>query len=160
MPPHLRPCPNDDPAFLALVAELDAFLAITDGDEHGFYDQFNGTEALDYAVVLEEAGSPVGCGALRRAKGIGETAGAARPGTFELKRMYVAEVARGRGLAVALLRHLEDEARRRGATRLILETGTRQRAAVRLYEREGYRRIPNYPPYDGMADSLCYERPL
>ena len=146
----LRSCPNDDPAFLRLVAQLDAFLAVTDGAEHGFYHQFNGPASLDYACVLERDGEAVGCGGLRRKD----------HGDFEVKRMYVAEAARGRRLAVTLLRHLEDEARRRGGRRTVLETGLRQNAAVRLYEREGYARIPNYPPYEGMANSACFARTL
>ena len=51
---------------------------------------------------------------------------------------------------------LEAEARGRGYRKVVLETGVRQPAAIRLYEREGYRRIPAYPPYAAMADSVCY----
>ena len=146
----LRPCRNDDPAFLQLVAQLDAFLAVTDGEEHGFYDQFNGSDTLDYAVVLECDEKAVGCGGLRQKGG----------GDFEIKRMYVVEEARGERLAVTLLRHLEEEARVRGGERTVLETGLRQNAAVRLYGREGYARVPNYPPYERMANSACFARPL
>ena len=142
----LRPCPNDDPIFLRLVAQLDAFLAVTDGEEHGFYHRFNGPASLDYAVVIERDGVAVGCGGLRNKGG----------GDFEIKRMYVAEEARGTRLAVTLLRALEDEARRRGGQRTVLETGLRQYAAVRLYTREGYVRIPNYAPYEGMGNSACF----
>ena len=147
---QLRPCRPDDPAFLRLVAALDAFLAVTDGAEHGFYTQFNGPDTLDYACVLQRDGEPVGCGGLRDKGG----------GDFEVKRMYVAEEARGQRLAVTLLDTLEDEARRRGGRRTVLETGLRQNAAVRLYEREGYLRIPNYPPYEGMGNSVCFAKAL
>lgn len=146
----LRPCPNDDPAFLQLVSRLDAFLAVTDGEEHGFYDRFNGPDTLDYALVLERDGQAVGCGGLRD-KGDGD---------FEIKRMFVAEEARGERLAVVLLRALEDEARRRGGRRTVLETGLRQNAAVRLYAREGYVQTERYPPYEGMGNSVCFERKL
>lgn len=153
MPPYeLRACPVDDPAFAALVARLDAYLAATDGDEHAFYAAHNRSDTLDFALVLEEpgGGGALACGALRRKS-------AER---VEVKRMYVAEEARGRRLAVGVLRALEAEARRRGYREVVLETGVRQPAAIRLYEREGYRRIPAYPPYAAMANSVCYARAL
>jgi putative acetyltransferase len=56
----------------------------------------------------------------------------------ELKRMYVRDAARGRGLAQALLAHIESEARANGRTLLRLETGSRQAAALRVYQRAGF----------------------
>ncbi|MEV6641747.1 hypothetical protein [Amycolatopsis sp. NPDC051371] len=44
--------------------------------------------------------------------------------------------------------------------RLRLETGVRQPAAMRLYERAGYRRVPNFPPYEDDPESVCYEKLL
>lgn len=147
----VRSCPPNDPAFVGLVAELDAFLAVTDGDEHDFYAQFNHVDTLDFALVLQdEAGRAAACGALREKS----------PGRVEIKRMYVVEEARGRRLAVEILHALEDEARRRGYREVILETGIRQPAAIRLYEREGYRRIDAYPPYADVYNSLCFGKKL
>ena len=37
--------------FQALVSRLDAYLADVNGDDHGFYDQFNGIATLNHAVV-------------------------------------------------------------------------------------------------------------
>ena len=56
----------------------------------------------------------------------------------EVKRMYVREVARGRGVAQALLARIEREARDAGFRVLRLETGGRQIAALRLYQRTGF----------------------
>ncbi len=80
--------------------------------------------------------------------------------TLEIKRMYVRPPARRRGVAVALLRALEDEARRLGAQRIVLETGIAQPEAMALYERCGYLPIPRYPPYTDSPRSRCYERAL
>ena len=80
--------------------------------------------------------------------------------TLEIKRMYVRPAARRRGIAVALLAALEDEARRLGAARIVLETGTAQPEAIALYERRGYTPIPRYPPYEDDPRSRCYERLL
>ncbi|HEY5199817.1 MAG TPA: hypothetical protein VIJ31_02820 [Acidothermaceae bacterium] len=55
---------------------------------------------------------------------------------------------------------VETRARERGATRVRLETGTRQPEAVRLYEGAGYRLIPNFGDYVDAPASLCFERIL
>ena len=95
-------------------------------------------------------GTPLGIAALRPFE----------PGTLEVKRMYVRPQARRRGVALALLTALEAEARRLGARRIVLETGTAQPEAIALYERHGYTPIPRYPPYADDARSRCYERAL
>ncbi|MCD9198855.1 GNAT family N-acetyltransferase [Aeromicrobium wangtongii] len=79
---------------------------------------------------------------------------------IEIKRMYVRPEARGQGGADALMAALEDEARAAGARRLILHTGDRQDAAIRIYQRHGYTPIEVYQPYVGMPASLCFEKLL
>ncbi len=78
----------------------------------------------------------------------------------EIKRMYVTPERRGSGVAIAILTALEGEARGRGWSRLVLETGDRQPDAMRLYEREGYTRIANFGYYADSALSICYEKSL
>ncbi len=43
---------------------------------------------------------------------------------------------------------------------LRLETGIRQPAAIRLYERSGDRRIPCYGRYAARQISICFEKSL
>jgi len=69
----------------------------------------------------------------------------------EVKRMYVREAARGRGIAPALLAQIERAARDVGLSMLRLETGTRQQAALRFYEREGFRVCDVFGDYAAMA---------
>ena len=52
----------------------------------------------------------------------------------EIKRMYVIPERRGTGVSTAILTALEGEARGRGWSRLVLETGDQQPDAMRLYE--------------------------
>jgi GNAT superfamily N-acetyltransferase len=78
----------------------------------------------------------------------------------ELKRMYVAPESRGRGLGRALLNALEREARALGARRLVLETGTRQGAAIALYHRAGFVDIPPFGEYRESPTSLCLAKEL
>lgn len=103
-----------------------------------------------FLVARDEHGEAIGCGGLRLTE----------PGAAEIKRMYVAPEARGTGVAVALLRALEDRAREHGASRMLLETGTGQPDAIRFYRREGYEPIENFGPYRGEAISRCFARDL
>ncbi len=56
----------------------------------------------------------------------------------QIQGLAVAEVARGRGVARALLRAAADEARRRGARRLTLRVLAPNAPARALYESEGF----------------------
>ncbi|MFC4507914.1 MULTISPECIES: GNAT family N-acetyltransferase [Streptomyces] len=83
------------------------------------------------AHVREEA---VGCGGVRLLD----------DHTAEIKRMYVSGEARGHGVGRYLLEHLERHAISRGTTRIMLETGRRNTAALALYHRTGYLPCPSY----------------
>ena len=78
----------------------------------------------------------------------------------ELKRLYVADAARGQGLAAGLLDALEAHARATGVAVIRLETGNRSLAAIALYEKRGYRRIPRFGEYVDSASSVCMQLTL
>lgn len=83
----------------------------------------------------------------------------------EVKRMYIRPSARGRGVAQALLKRLEAEARSAGLLLLRLETGDRQEAAMRLYERAGFVRCGAFGVYaemppNAVVTSVFFEKPL
>lgn len=83
----------------------------------------------------------------------------------EVKRMYVRDAARGRGVAQALLARIEREAWEAGLAVLRLETGTRQFAAMRLYQRAGFEVCPAFGAYAEMpphavATSVFLEKRL
>ena len=102
-------------------------------------------------LVAYREDRPVGCGAVRLID----------PATAELKRMYVEPERRGEGIGRALVDALEAEARRLGATRVVLETGIRQTAALALYARCGFTPIPLYGEYCLSPDtSVCLGRSL
>jgi GNAT superfamily N-acetyltransferase len=102
-------------------------------------------------LVVREGTTPVGCGAVRLLDAA----------TGELKRMFVSPAVRGQGLGRALVEALETEARRLGARRLVLETGTRQHAALALYHRCGFRPIPLYGEYlTSPTTSVCLGKEL
>ncbi len=76
----------------------------------------------------------------------------------EIKRMWVAPVARGRGLAAALLAHLEAQIVASGRRVALLDTNSSLTTAVGLYESRGYERVPDY---NGNADAdVWFSKPL
>ncbi|MDM4762209.1 GNAT family N-acetyltransferase [Galbitalea sp. SE-J8] len=81
-------------------------------------------------------------------------------GTGELKRMFVAESARGLGAGSALLAAVERAARECGIRSLVLETGPAQPEAIALYESAGFAHVPLFGPYVGSTDSVCMAKDL
>lgn len=136
--------------FKYLVKLLDAELAISDGDEHSFYDQFNGISEIKFAIVAYENDKPVGCGALKEFSIKG----------MEIKRMFILPDFRGKGLATFILKGLEQWALELGYHTCVLETGKKQPEAIALYKKNDYRRMPNYGQYAGVENSLCFEKNL
>jgi putative acetyltransferase len=83
----------------------------------------------------------------------------------EVKRMYTRPVARDQGIAKAVLRRIEDEARAAGKSVLRLETGTHQQEAIGLYERMEFRSRGPFGQYAAMParnieTSLFFEKAL
>ncbi|MEZ4795976.1 MAG: GNAT family N-acetyltransferase [Flavobacteriaceae bacterium] len=139
---------NED--FIKLVSFLDAELAIKDGKDHAFYHQFNGIANLNHVVVAYKNEQAIGCGAI---KPINDSA-------MEVKRMFVPESARGLGIATKVLKELEVWAKDLGYKKCILETGKKQVEAIALYKKCNYNIIPNYGQYQGVENSICFEKQL
>lgn len=91
---------------------------------------------------------------------LGTGALALRAGYGEVKSMFTAPGARGRGVAAALLRQLEDCARAESLPLLRLETGEALASAIRLYERHGFRRCARFGDYASNDTSVYMEKPL
>ena len=127
---------STDKNFQNLVKELDTELKILDGEDHSFYDQFNKIDSLKYVVVAYDQDNPVDCGAIKEFA----------QDTMEVKRMYVPLNKRGLGVATIILTELENRAREVNFKKCILETGKKQPAAIRLYQKNDYTIIPNFNP--------------
>jgi putative acetyltransferase len=69
---------------------------------------------------------------------------------FEVLKLAVASSAQGRGIGSQLVRMCVDFARQRGARRITLLSSSKLGAAIRLYERAGFRHapLPSTNPYE------------
>ena len=65
--------------------------------------------------------------------------------SFELAKMAVAPEARGRGIGDLLMGACIDLARTKGSRSIILESNTKQEAAINLYRKFGFKEIPLDP---------------
>lgn len=139
---------SDHEDFKYLIAFLDRELAERDGDEHAFYAQFNKVDAIKHVVVAYIKNEPVGCGSIK----------AFNDESVEIKRMYVANPQRRKGVAQEILAELEQWAAELGFEKCVLETGTKQPEAIALYQKLGYTIIPNYGQYAGVENSVCMQK--
>jgi putative acetyltransferase len=141
---------SDDKDFQNLVKALDQELAVRDGEDHSFYDQYNKISGIKYAVVVYENNFAVGCGAIKEFE----------ENVMEVKRMFVPLEHRGKSIASVVLKELETWAAELGCKKCVLETGLRQPEAISLYKKNDYKLISNYGQYIGMENSVCFEKIL
>jgi GNAT superfamily N-acetyltransferase len=102
-------------------------------------------------VVFYENDSAYACGAIKQV----ETSA-----TWEIKRMFVSDQMRGKGIGSLLLKELEFWAKELSVEKLILETGKRQVEAIALYHKNGYKITENFGQYIGVENSICFEKLL
>lgn len=141
---------SDNPDFEQLVIQLDAYLAILDGEDHAFYAQFNKSNALKNALICYENEIAIAIGAYKEYDS--ETA--------EMKRMYTLPEYRGKGIASRILSELELWAKEENYKFAILETGFMQTDAISLYQKLGYKITENYGQYKGVENSICMKKEL
>lgn len=92
------------------------------------------TEPAGLLLVARLGDGPVGCGALKFHDD--------QPA--EIKRMWVADAARGTGLGRRLLTELENHARDRGVDVVRLETNDSLSEAIGLYRSAGYEEVDRF----------------
>ncbi len=87
------------------------------------------------------------------------TAAIVNKGSYgEIKSMFTTPEARGKGVAAALMRALEDHARAAGLTMLKLETADSLPEAIRLYERQGFARCARFGDYAPNTTSVFMQK--
>ncbi|MBL0052792.1 MAG: GNAT family N-acetyltransferase [Bacteroidetes bacterium] len=128
-----------------LVTLLDAELKIRDGDEHPFFAQYNKSDMIKHVVVCYENETAVGCGAFKYYES----------GIVEIKRMFVLNQMRGKGIAKKILAELEQWAKELNYNQTILETGIRQPLdLLPCISAQGYCVISNYGQYENEIQAV------
>ncbi|WP_298397833.1 GNAT family N-acetyltransferase [Flavobacterium sp.] len=144
----LKRTTSNHPDFEKLVLELDAYLAIIDGEDHAFYSQFNKSNLLKNTLVFYENGNPIAIGAFKEYDST----------TAEIKRMFTLPQYRGKGIATKILTELEFWAKEESYKTLLLETGYLQKDAIYLYQKLGYKIIENFGQYQDVTTSICMKK--
>ena len=131
-----------DPAHRDARSCLRAYFAELDRRSGLRFDPTTGSTAEPHELrppagtflVAYLGGEPIGCGAIKH-----------HPGEpSDIKRMWVAESARGLGIGRRLLGDLEQLARDHGDRCVRLETNRTLTEAIAMYRSSGYRRVPAF----------------
>ena len=138
--------------FIELCHGLDDFLnEIVGGEENrAEYIPYNKLDDIHDVILAYDNNVPVGSASFKKYDD--ERA--------EVKRVFIKQEYRGRGISKKLMELLEDAARKKGYRYLILESGEPLVAAMALYRKIGYEVILNYGQYKDMKDSVCMRKKL
>lgn len=132
----IEPRSLDDPAVLELLGELQLeYVRRYGGPDDNELHPAEFVAPRGTFLLARDEGRAVGMGGWRTLDG---SYPGIRPDDAEIKRMYVRDTARRRGIARRLLGALERTATDAGRRRIVLETGTAQPEAIALYEASGY----------------------
>jgi len=140
-----------DQDFQNLIVELDKDLWARYPEIQQNFTPFNRVDESFRVIIAYDVTIPVGCGCFRPMH---------EDHTIEIKRMFVAQAFRNRGIGKHILLQLEQWAIEDGFTVSKLETGINQPEAITAYMKSGYTRIPNFPPYVDVAESICMMKKL
>ena len=141
---------STDENFGFLVRQLDLDLNKRYNKSQAEYDKYNKIDFIETVVVAYDHDQPVGCGCFKLFD----------ERTVEIKRMFVLEEHRGKGISKIILSELENWAIELGFTKSVLETGKGQPEAIGLYTRLGYIQIDNFGQYAAMPNSVCFMKRL
>lgn len=135
----------DQADVVALIADLDAYQDTLYPAESRYAMDLSSLKESNvrFAVARDIDGRAIGCGAVVLYDGYGE-----------LKRMFVKQDSRGRGVAHDILALLEASAVEAGTMSFKLETGPYQPEALAFYARNGYVRCGRYGDYRDDPNSV------
>jgi ribosomal protein S18 acetylase RimI-like enzyme len=137
--------PGDEEAVGAITEAAyrhDGHLEVDGSDGYATLLRDGATRMTEATVLVAEVDGAV-VGSVTVAPAGTPWANVARPGELEVRMLAVAETARRRGVAEALMAGAEEQARALGLATVVLSTNVDMYPAQRLYERLGYQRRPD-----------------
>ncbi len=141
-----------NPDFVRFSADMEQYYNVLAGgaENRRTFITHNSLADIHHVLMVYQGTVPVGCGAWKQYD----------QRSAEMKRIWVPEAYRGRGIARQLIARLEENARESGFSAIILQTREACIAACALYRSLGYVRRENYPPYVDMPLAICFEKAL
>ena len=135
---QIQPADPRTPAIRNMISELDAYQALLYPPESNHLEPVKKlVSSRYYFIAAWQRQTPLGIASFRRTAGI----------YVEIKRLYVPQQHRGKGLARALMKALEKQAVQENYTETRLETGIYQKEALALYQRLGYEKTGPFGAY-------------
>lgn len=117
-----------DKSVLSLFSEHDDYMIDFLGDDKWCYTRYSENENIENVWVVYSDNFPIGCIAYRKkADGVGE-----------VKRLYIRNEYRGKGISKALLKTVECYAKKQGCNTLFLDTRITLEPAVSIYHSFGF----------------------
>ena len=141
---------TDDKRFNDLISELNNDLTSRYNESDYNYDLNIDINSINTAVIAQISDITIGCGCFKEINS----------NTVEIKRMYVNPYFRGFGAASLIIEALTRWAKELFYENAVLETGIKQPEAIRLYEKHGFVKIPCFPPYTTLPNSICMGKSL
>lgn len=141
---------SENKDFISLVGDLDKSLWETYPELKSNYWGNNIIELNRNVVIVYNDDVAVACSCFKKYD----------KNTIEIKRMFVSPEMRGKRLAQRMLQELEAWATTIGFSFSVLETLYKQEAAIAMYQKAGYFIIDNYPPYEGLKNSICMKKSI
>lgn len=117
-----------DEIVLKLFSEHDDHMIDFLGDDKLYYTRYNQNENIEKVWVVSSGNLPIGCIAYRKKA----------DGAGEIKRLYIKEEYRGKGISKELLKTVECYAKEQGCHTLFLDTRITLEPAVSLYRSFGF----------------------
>lgn len=141
---NIIPVKITDENILRLFSEHDDYMIGFLGEDSRYYTRYQESENIGNVWMAVVDDIPAGCIAYReKAEGVGE-----------VKRLFIKEEYRGRGIAKELLKTVESHAREQGCQTLFLGTRITLEPAVSLYRAFGFHIVFQQGLYVQMERSI------
>ena len=146
----IKPVDPNQIEVMHLIAQLDAYQSCLYPPESNHLDSIDELSQSNAFFLAAYMDSDIyGIGSVKLIDDYGE-----------IKRLYVPSNQRGKGVAQAIMKELENHLIKQAVTFARLETGIHQKVAIRLYETLGYYRIDQFGEYKVDPLSVFMEKKL